>query len=44
VERDDVRVDPSITARACFPEPACDWFMVTSLTVFAFQYLPKAEL
>src|SRR4051812_28982544 len=27
-----------MTARACLPEPPCDWRMVTSCPVFSFQY------
>ena len=33
-----------MTARACLPEPPCDWLMVTSCPVFAFQSLAKAAL
>src|SRR4051794_22756066 len=29
---------PSITERACLPEPPCDWRMVTSCPVLFFQY------
>ena len=32
---------PSITALACFPEPPCDCFIVTSCPVLSFQYLEK---
>jgi hypothetical protein len=28
---------PSITERACLPEPPCDWLMRTSCPVFCFQ-------
>ena len=35
---------PSITARACLPEPPCDCLIVTVSPVFAFQYLAKAVL
>ena len=30
--------NPSITARACLPDPPCDWSIVTSWPVFCFQY------
>ena len=35
---------PSITARACAPEPPCDWLIETSTPVFFFQYSLKSEL
>ena len=35
---------PSITARACLPEPPCDCLMTTSTPVLAFQYLLNAAL
>ena len=35
---------PSITARACAPEPPCDCLTTTSSPVLAFQYLAKAAL
>src|SRR3989442_771824 len=30
---------PSTTARACLPDPPCDWFTTTLTPVFSFQYL-----
>jgi hypothetical protein len=33
---------PSITARACLPEPPCEAFTVTLSPVFAFQSAMKA--
>jgi hypothetical protein len=35
---------PSITARACLPEPPWLWFSVTDAPVFAFQAAAKARL
>ena len=35
---------PSITARACLPEPPCDWLMVMASPVLAFQSAAKASL
>src|SRR5215468_7151480 len=35
---------PSITERACLPEPPCDWLILTSSPVFCFQYLANAAL
>ena len=35
---------PSITARACPPEPACDCLMLIVCPVFPFQYLTNAAL
>src|ERR1044072_3584201 len=35
---------PSITERACLPDPPCDWLILTSSPGFAFQYLAKAAL
>ena len=33
-----------MTARACLPEPPCDWLMVTAWPVFAFQDVANAAL
>src|SRR6185503_7122473 len=35
---------PSMTVRACLPDPPCDCFTVTSSPVLPFQYLAKAAL
>ncbi len=35
---------PSITARACLPEPPCDWLIATFSPLFPFQYFAKAAL
>ena len=35
---------PSITPRACPPDPPCDCFTVMVWPVFAFQYLVNAAL
>src|SRR5437867_341512 len=35
---------PSTTARACLPEPPCDWFTTTVAPVLSFQYFAKAAL
>src|SRR4030095_13804729 len=35
---------PSMTVRACLPEPPCDCLIVTVSPVLSFQYLEKAAL
>ena len=35
---------PSITDRACLPEPPCDWSTLTTWPVFAFQSRANAAL
>jgi hypothetical protein len=33
-ERHDVGLQPSMTERACFPEPPCDWLIVSFCPAF----------
>src|SRR5882724_4833982 len=35
---------PSMTERACLPDPPCDWLILTSWPVLAFQYFANAAL
>src|SRR6476620_4312850 len=35
---------PSITDRACLPEPPCDWLMVTACPFFTFHWAANAAL
>jgi hypothetical protein len=36
--------NPSITARACDPDPECDWRMEMGLPAFSFQCLANTAL